>query len=99
MGSSIEVKKAPVAKQASVTEMLDSLIALKKVSQCMAMIKPAKKSPIIVFLGSFNGIFLNAINSKIKPVAKAIRYQTKDKACKEINLPNTAVNPQINTII
>ena len=92
------MKNAPVAKQASVTEMLDSLMALKKVSQCNAMINPAKSNPIIVFVGSFSGIFLNAINSIIKPVAKVIRYQTKGKASNEINLPNTAVNPQIKTI-
>ena len=98
MGSNIEVKNAPVAKQASVTEIFDSLMALKKVSQCRAMIKPAKSSPTIVFTGSFTGIFLNAMNIKIKPVAKVIRYQTKGKASNEINLPNTAVNPQINTI-
>ena len=98
MGSNIDVKNAPVAKQANVTEMLDSLMALKKVSQCKAMIKPAKRSPIIVFRGSFNGIFLNAINTIINPVAKIIRYQTSGRASNEINLPNIAVNPQINTI-
>ncbi len=98
MGSNIEAKKAPVAKHASVTEILDSLIALKKVSQCKAMIKPAKRSPTIVFLGSFSGFFLNAINSMINAKAKAIRYQTNGKASSEINLPNIAVNPQINTI-
>ena len=98
MGSNIEVKNAPVAKQANVTEILDSFMALKKVSQCKAMIKPAKRSPIIVLVGSFNGIFLNAINKTIKPVANVIRYHTNGNASSDIKAPKTAVNPQINTI-
>ena len=98
MGSNNDVKKAPVDKQAKVTEILDSLMALKKVSQCKAMIKPAKRSPIMVFVGSFNGIFLNAINKTIKPVANVIRYHTNGNASSDIKAPKTAVNPQINTI-
>lgn len=41
MGSKMEVKKAPVDKQANVTDTFETLIALKKVNQCRAMIKPA----------------------------------------------------------
>ena len=43
IGSSNEAKKAPVDKQASVTEIFDTLIALKKVNQCNAMMSPAKR--------------------------------------------------------
>ena len=44
MGSKIEVKKAPVDKQANVMDILETLMALKKVNQCRAMINPANKN-------------------------------------------------------
>lgn len=40
IGSNIEVKNAPVERHARVTEMLETLIALKKVSQCSVIIRP-----------------------------------------------------------
>jgi hypothetical protein len=92
------VKKAPVDKQANVTEMFDTLIALKKVSQCMAMMSPAKRNPIKVLVGTFIGIFLNQTYSAIKPIAIDMRYHTKGKASSEIKAPKTAVNPQMNTM-
>ena len=57
-GSNNEVKKAPVDKQAKVTEILDTLMALKKVNQCKAMINPANKKPIIALGGTCKDIFL-----------------------------------------
>ena len=57
-GSINDAKKAPVDKQANVTEILDTLIALKKVNQCKAIIKPANKNPIIVLIGIFREVFL-----------------------------------------
>jgi hypothetical protein len=44
MGSSSDVKKAPVDKQANVKEILEILMALKKVNQCSAIINPANKN-------------------------------------------------------
>jgi hypothetical protein len=38
------VKRAPVDKHAKVIETLETFIALKKVNQCMAIIKPAIKN-------------------------------------------------------
>jgi hypothetical protein len=34
----------------------------------------------------------------MNPTAKSIRNQTNGKASSEIKAPNTAVNPQMNTI-
>ena len=98
MGSNIEVKNAPVAKQASVTDILETLMALKKVNQCNAIINPANKKESIVLAGSFKGIFLMITYTKIKPLAKSILNQTKGKASNEIKAPKIAVNPQIKTI-
>jgi hypothetical protein len=61
MGSIKEAKKAPVDKQASVTEILETLIALKKVNQCKAIINPANKNPTSVFFGTFKEILLRVI--------------------------------------
>ena len=58
MGSNKEAKNAPVDKQASVTEILETLIALKKVNQCKAMIKPANRNPMRVFLGTRKEVLL-----------------------------------------
>lgn len=43
MGSKKEAKKAPVDKQANVTDTLETLMALKNVSQCKAMTNPKRK--------------------------------------------------------
>jgi hypothetical protein len=58
MGSNKEAKNAPVDKQASVTEILETLMALKKVNQCKAIIKPAKRNPMRVFLGTRKEVLL-----------------------------------------
>jgi hypothetical protein len=39
-----------------------------------------------------------AIYSEIKNTAMPMRYHTRGMASIEINAPNTAVNPQMNTI-
>ena len=61
MGSIKEAKKAPVDKHASVTDILETLMALKKVNQCKAIIKPANKNPIRVFLGTRKEVLLITI--------------------------------------
>ena len=50
MGSKIEVKKAPVDKQAKVIQILETLMALKKVIQCKAITNPETISNIMSFL-------------------------------------------------
>lgn len=97
-GSKIDVKKAPVDKQAKVTETLETFMALKKVNQCKAITNPANRNANTVFLGIFVFIFLNLIYIKIKTTAKDILHQTKGKASKEIKAPKIAVKPQIKTI-
>lgn len=52
MGSNKDAKNAPVDKQASVTDILETLIALKKVNQCKAIINPANRNPISIFFGT-----------------------------------------------
>ena len=44
LNSKKEVKKAPVDKQASVTDTLETLMARKKVNQCKAMMIPANNN-------------------------------------------------------
>ena len=91
MGSSKEVKNAPVDMTAKVTETLEALIAPKKVSQCTAMIKPAIKKPVSTFLENRRLFFLNKINNPTNPVANNILYQTNGIASSEISAPSTAV--------
>ena len=43
-GSRKDVKNAPVDKHAKVTEMFDTLMALKNVNQCKAIMIPAINS-------------------------------------------------------
>ena len=50
MGSIREVKKAPVDKQAKVIDTFETFIALKKVNQCKAIIKPATKNLKILWV-------------------------------------------------
>ena len=47
-GSINEAKKAPVERQAKVMETLATLMALKKVNQCKAIINPAIKNLNII---------------------------------------------------
>jgi hypothetical protein len=98
MGSNKDVKKAPVDKQANVIEILEILMALKKVNQCKAMINPANKNCNAILVEILRDRFLNPIYIAINPIAKTIRNQTKGNASREINAPNMAVNPHINTI-
>jgi len=58
MGSSSDVKKAPVDKQAKVKEILEIFMALKKVNQCSAMINPANKNWRAVLIEILSRIFL-----------------------------------------
>lgn len=94
----MEAKNAPVESTARVTETFEAFIAPKNVSQCNAIIIPAKAKPPKVLHENFRFSFLNFRNTKIIPVAKSIRYQTKGMASKEIKAPNTAVKPQMKTI-
>ena len=57
-GSIKEVKKAPVLIITNATETLETLIALKKVIQCNAMMIPDKKNLIKDLLSSLNDFFL-----------------------------------------
>ena len=52
MGSKIEVKKAPVDKHANVIEILETLMALKKVIQCKAITNPETINNIMSFLAN-----------------------------------------------
>ena len=52
MGSKIEVKKAPVDKQASVIDILETFIALKKVIQCKAITNPETISKKMSYLAN-----------------------------------------------
>ena len=98
MGSKIEVKKAPVDKQAKVMEILETLMALKKVIQCKAIIKPETSKETISLLDNLKLVFLYKMYPKINKTANDIRHQTNGKASNEISLPKMAVNPQMNTI-
>ena len=97
-GSKNEVKKAPVDKHAKVTEILDTLMALKKVNQCSAMMQPAAKNRAITSGDARKGIFLKTKYRAIIAAAKLIRNQTKGKASSVIKAPRMAVNPQIKTM-
>ena len=57
MGSKIEVKKAPVDKQASVIDILETFIALKNVIQCKAIISPDISNNIMSFLANLKLVF------------------------------------------
>ena len=54
----MDVKKAPVDKQANVIDILETLIALKNVIQCKAMIKPEISNKTISFLDNLKLVFL-----------------------------------------
>jgi len=97
-GSNKDVKNAPVERHAKVTEILETLIALKKVSQCNVIINPAKINPIRIFNGTLKGILFIQIKNKMKTEAIDILYQTNGTAAREIRAPSTAVKPQIKTM-
>jgi hypothetical protein len=98
MGSKSEAKKAPVDIIAKVIETLDTFIAEKKVTQCNAIKNPTKLNFKRVFRETFNCTFLTTINNKTKKAPNNILYQTNEIAFIDINAPNIAVKPQINTI-
>lgn len=92
-----EAKNAPVENIASVIEMLEALIAAKKVIQCKAMIIPAIENLIIAFSGTLSVVFFSLINMNINTPAMVILYQTKGIASNDISSPKIAVNPAIST--
>src|SRR5690554_2429085 len=98
MGSSNEVKKAPVEITAKVTDTFEALIAAKKVIQCKAMIIPAKEKPKRVMVLKRSFVFRSFKKTKISPAAMIILYHTSGMASMEISAPKTAVNPHIKTI-
>lgn len=59
IGSKIEVKNAPVEIQAKVIDMLEILIAWKKVNQCKAITNPETINANINLGVNFKDIFLN----------------------------------------
>ena len=83
---------------ANVTETLDAFIAPKKHNQCNAIINPARKNRESVFGEKRSFSFFRRTNNNINPEANNILNQTNGMASIEIKAPNTAVNPQINTI-
>jgi hypothetical protein len=98
MGSSKEAKKAPVDIIANVIDTLDTFIAAKNASQCIAIKKPTAANFSKELFDTFNLSFLNKIKIKINTAPKNILNQTKGKAFIEIKSPNTAVKPQMKTI-
>ena len=98
IGSKKEAKKAPVDKQARVTDTFETLIALKKVSQWSAITNPKNKKTMIVLRGIVISVFLYNIKSTINPTAISILNHTSGNASSEINSPKIAVNPQMKTI-
>jgi len=94
----MEAKKAPVEKTASVIETFETLIALKKNSQCKAIKNPTPIKWAKDFAGSFHGFFVIKTYKSMKIPAISILYQTKEASLIVISSPKTAVNPQINTI-
>lgn len=54
----MDVKNAPVDKQANVMDMLETLIALKNVIQCNAMINPEISNKTMSFLDNLKLVFL-----------------------------------------
>ena len=61
----MEVKNAPVDKQASVMDILETLIALKKVIQCKAIINPETSKETISLLDNLKLAFLFLEDSTI----------------------------------
>ena len=97
IGSIKDAKKAPVENIARVIEILDNLIAAKKVIQCKAIKTPTKKNLIKLAIEIDSLIFLSFMNMNIIINAINIRYQTSGIASKEISSPNTPVKPAMKT--
>ena len=98
MGSKNEVNKAPVLKVTNATETLDTLIAIKKVTQCSDIINPPNINLSAVLGSIFSDFFLNKKYSKIKTEANNMRYQTNGMASMLIKAPKIAVKPQMKTM-
>lgn len=96
-GSIKEAKKAPDENVASVMEILDWLMASKKVIQCKAIITPARANFKITFLGSRIAVLVMATNKNINSTAINILNQTNGMDPIDIKSPKMAVKPAINT--
>jgi hypothetical protein len=83
---------------ANATETFDTLMALKKVIQCSAMVIPAITRINNVFKETFNENLFIPMYIRMQIVAKNIRCHTSGMASILINLPKTAVKPQIKTM-
>jgi hypothetical protein len=90
--------KAPNDKIESVIDTLDTLIALKKNTQCNEIITPQKNSFKTKDLEIFNFLFKKGakISKHIDPIN--ILYHTNWIESIEIKDPNIAVKPKIKTI-
>ena len=97
-GSIKEAKNAPVLMVTNAIETLDTLMALKKVIQCNAIMIPVNKNFNNDFLSIEKLFFFTRKYTNIKITANNIRYQTRGIASILISAPSIAVNPQINTI-
>ena len=92
------IKNEHDAKQQSVTEILDILIASKNVAQCAAVINPTNN---ICHLYRHNTIsFLFLTNNTITSVIKAINILSKtiEEDGIFMSLPKIPVKPQIITV-
>ena len=96
-GSIRDVNSAPVLMAIKAIETLAIFIAVKKATQCNAIIIPLIRNfnnPFGVVLSDF---FLIIKNNKRKSTANNILYHTNGMASILISAPNMAVNPQMNT--
>ena len=97
-GSINDVKNAPVLIVTNATETLDTLIALKKVIQCNAIMIPESKNFSIAFLSILNFFFRMIKYIAINIEANNILYHTNGIASIEMSFPKIAVNPQMKTM-
>lgn len=93
-----DVKKAPVLMVTKATETFDTLMALKKKIQWVAMIIPVIRNLINPFLSTKKDFFLIKKNNKMNKTAKLILKNTKGIASIVMSAPKIAVKPQIKTI-
>tara|TARA_B100000780_G_scaffold93943_1_gene65342 strand:+ start:3277 stop:3585 length:309 start_codon:yes stop_codon:yes gene_type:complete len=98
IGSKKEVIKAPNDKIESVIETFDTLIDLKKKTQCNDMITPQNNNLKIIILEIFIFFPKKGANNNKHIDAINILYQTNFIESIEIIEPNIAVNPKIKTI-
>ena len=87
-----------MAKHTTATETVETLIDLKKQSQCIVTQAPTPSKPKKSFLLIENNCFLYAKKSNKAIKAISILYHTKWIASSVINLPNMPVIPKIRTI-